>query len=339
MKLGIFEPEMYAQTIRNSLAYSGIDTVPITDTIPDVDGVLVCGGDRGVRMYFNKVDASSVPVLGLSEGETAGFLTQIDIKNLESYSARLRRGDYSIEEIPRLEVKIDQKKTHAVLNDATVVSSRSAMLMEYTLWVNEQEVWHDNSDGVIVCTPLGSTAYCMSAGGPMIFQGSSVFGIVSINSLDNTRRPLIVSDDSTVIIDEISSRTHCEVVLDGIDRSSVRKSVECSALEHPARIMRMQNDITSISALAKKVHLAEDLLSMPPSSKLLLKTLEYEGVMTQRELAARTMLPDRTVRMALTHLLQKGYVSKKVSMRDARQRIYQISGAVSRQSRGRGHKG
>jgi NAD+ kinase len=87
----------------------------------------------------------------------------------------------------------------------------------------------------------------------------------------------------------------------------------------------MKKDSSTVSALAKKVKLAEDLLNMPPSSKLLLKTLEYEGIMTQKELATKTLLPDRTVRLALRHLLDKGYVKKKISIRDARQKIYEIS--------------
>jgi NAD+ kinase len=87
----------------------------------------------------------------------------------------------------------------------------------------------------------------------------------------------------------------------------------------------MKKDSTAISALTKKVHLAEDLLNMPPSAKLLLKILEYEGAMTQKELGKKTLLPDRTVRLALSHLLQKGYVTKKVSIRDARQKIFEIS--------------
>ena len=80
-----------------------------------------------------------------------------------------------------------------------------------------------------------------------------------------------------------------------------------------------------ISALAKKVQLAEDLHNMPPSSKLLLKILEYEGSMTQKEIASKTMLPDRTVRLAMSHLLEKGYVKRKVSIRDSRQKIYEIT--------------
>ena len=64
---------------------------------------------------------------------------------------------------------------------------------------------------------------------------------------------------------------------------------------------------------------------MPPSSKLLLKILEYEGSMTQKELGSKTLLPDRTVRLAMKHLMEKGYIKRKVSMQDARQKIYEIA--------------
>ncbi|PXF25316.1 MAG: sugar kinase, partial [Thaumarchaeota archaeon] len=55
------------------------------------------------------------------------------------------------------------------------------------------------------------------------------------------------------------------------------------------------------------------------------KILEYEGSMTQKELASKTLLPDRTVRLAMKHLMDKGYVKRKVSMQDARQKIYEIT--------------
>ena len=78
-----------------------------------------------------------------------------------------------------------------------------------------------------------------------------------------------------------------------------------------------------------KVKLAEELFNMPPSSKLLLKILEYEGSMSQKELVKKTMLPDRTVRLAMSHLLEKGYVKKKISVRDSRQKIYEISKLIN----------
>ena len=139
------------------------------------------------------------------------------------------------------------------------------------------------------------------------------------------RRPLVVSNDSIIEIDEITARMHCDVVLDGIDRYKVNKIVEATKFVPSAKIIRLKKDSTAISALTRKVKLAEELLNMPPSSKLLLKILEYEGSMTQKELSSKTMLPDRTVRLAMSHLLEKGYVKRKISIRDSRQKIYEIT--------------
>ena len=329
MQIGIYNLDVSdtsAKTVKKNLDDAGIPSIIFSQKskLKAADCIIVLGGDRGVRNYFHANFDSTIPVLGIVEAEASGFLAQIELKEFPTYLKRLKKQDYTIEEVPRIGIKIDGKGVYPVLNDVAVFPSKSAMLMEHTLRVNDEEVWHDSSDGIIIATPIGSSAYSMSAGGPVIFQESAVFGIISVNSLDVTRRPLIVSNDSSIEIDEISSRLHCEVVLDGIDRCKVKKIVLCTK-SSPASIVRMKKDTTAISALAKKVHLAEDLLNMPPSSKLLLKTLEYEGELTQKELAKKTLLPDRTVRMALSHLLEKGYVKRKVSLRDARQKIYKIS--------------
>jgi len=329
VQIGIFDAGVdgvAAKSIKHDLDNMGIDSFHISSHTKSklVDCIIVLGGDRGVRNYFHGSYDSDVPVLGINESESSGFLAQIDLKEFSSYINRLKNKKYKIEDVPRIGIKIDGKTVYPVLNDVAVFTSKSATLMEYTLRVNDEEVWHDSSDGVIISTPIGSSAYSMSAGGPVIFQESPVFGIISVNSLNVTRRPLIVSNESLIEIDDISARLHCEVVLDGIDRYKVDKTLECTKYT-PAKIIRMKMDSTAISALTKKVHLAEDLLKMPPSSKLLLKILEYEGAMTQKELGKKTMLPDRTVRLALSHLLGKGYLKKKVSIRDARQKIYEIS--------------
>lgn len=290
----------------------------------DIDYVIVTGGDRGVRTYFHQFTNSTIPVLGINEYESSGYLAQTDLKEFPTYLNRLKKGDFTIEHLTRLGVKIDAKNIYPALNDIAIFSSKSATLVEHVLRVNGEEVWHDSSDGLIVSTPIGSSAYSMSAGGPAIYQNSKVFGIVSVNSLDITRRPLIVPEDSFIEIDDISSSLRCEVVMDGKDRFKVDKIVTCTKFPQPANVIRMKKDSTTVSALTKKVRLADDLLNMPPSSKLLLKTLEYEGSLTQKELASKTLLPDRTVRLALRHLLDKGYVKRRVSLRDTRQRIYEI---------------
>jgi NAD+ kinase len=322
MQIGIYgsgTTESAAKNIKKILDESGIKSFTMTKSKNlQADCIIVLGGDKGVRNYFHRTFDSTLPVLGISEGEASGFLAQIDLREFSSYVNVLKKQKYTVEEVPRLGVKIDGKNVYPVLNDVAVFSSKSAMLMEHSLRVNGEEVWHDS-------TPLGSSAYSMSAGGPVLFQDSAVFEIISVNSLDVTRRPIIVSNDSSIEIDDISARVHCEAVLDGLDRYKVNNTVECTQFFPPAKIIRLKKNSTAISALAKKVHLAEELLSMPPSSKLLLKTLEYEGALTQKDLANKTLLPDRTVRLALSHLLKKGYVKKKVSIRDARQKIYEIS--------------
>ncbi len=330
MQIGIYASgttDTAAKTIKKILDNEDIESFIVTSKskAKPADCVLVLGGDKGVRNYFHRHFDSISPVLGISEGESSGFLAQIDLREFSSYVRILKKQNYTVEEVPRLGVKIDGKNVYPVLNDVAVFSSKSAMLMEHTLRVNDEEVWHDNSDGIIISTPIGSSAYSMSAGGPMLFHDSGVFEIISVNSLDITRRPIIVSNKSSIQISDISARLHCEVVLDGLDRYKVNSMVECTQYLPPAKIIRLKKDSTAISALAKKVHLAEELLSMPPSSKLLLKTLEYEGALTQKDLANKTLLPSRTVRLALSHLLKKGYVKKKVSIRDARQKIYEIS--------------
>jgi NAD+ kinase len=294
------------------------------DIANQVDLVFIVGGDRAMLDYFHKVLNDSAPAIGIYESESTGFLAQIDISDLETNIQRLKNNDYKIEELVRLGVNVDGKDIEPVLNDVAVFPSKSATLMEHILKIDRKDVWHDNSDGVIISTPTGSTAYSMSAGGPMILQNSRVFVVVSVNSVDNTRRPLIFPDDCMLEISDILSRYHCEVVLDGGRRIGIKKFLICTKHQYPAKVARLIGDDSATSIIAKKVKIAEELLNMPPSAKLILKILEYEGSMSQKDLAAKTLLPERTIRLSLGHLVSRGYVKKKTSLRDARHRIYEL---------------
>lgn len=318
----------FLSKVKKTLESLGVQSLIMRDseyqTARQVDLVLVAGGDRGILDYFHKVVTDSAPVLGIYETDATGFLAQIDVRDLASAIGRVKRNDYSVEEVFRLAVKVDGKIVDPVLNDVAVFPSKSATLMEHVLRIDGKDVWHDNSDGIIISTPTGSTAYSMSAGGPMVMQKSRVFLVVSVNSLDNTRRPLVVPNESHLEITDITSRYHCEVVMDGGRRQQIKNTLECAKHEFPARLVRLASDSSAASLMAKKVKLSEDMLKMPPSAKLILKTLEYEGALSQKDLASRTMLPERTIRLSLSHLLGQGYVKKKTSLRDARQRIYEL---------------
>ena len=291
----------------------------------NVDIVITAGGDRAILDYSHYVKDFSVPVLGIYESDSTGFLLgQIDVSDLKKSIRRIKKGDYEIDNVCRLSVNVDGKEVEPVLNDISLFPRKSATLMEYILKINGNDIWHDNSDGVIISTPIGSTAYCMSAGGPMVLQRSQVFVIVPVNSMDNTRRPLIVPNTDRLEIEDILSRYLCEVILDGGKRVAVRKKIVCEKNEFPAKFVRLIKD-SPMDIIAKKVKRAEDLLDMPPSAKLILKTLEYEGELSQKDLSKRTMLPERTIRLSLSHLIQRGYVRKKTSLRDARQKTYELN--------------
>lgn len=314
--------------IKETLDNSYIQTISMSEKnynlANQVDLVFIVGGDRAMLDYFHKVVNDSAPAIGIYESESTGFLAQIDVRDLETNIQRLKKNDYRIDEVVRLAVNVDGKEMEPVLNDVAVFPSKSATLMEHILRIDRNDVWHDNSDGVIISTPTGSTAYSMSAGGPMILQNSRVFVVVSVNSVDNTRRPLIFPDNCILEISDILSRYHCDVVLDGGRRLGIKKVLKCSKHQYPAKLVRLIGDDSATSIIAKKVKIAEELLSMPPSAKLILKILEYEGSMSQKDLAAKTLLPERTIRLSLGHLVNRGYVKKKTSLRDARHRIYEL---------------
>ncbi|MDO7722270.1 MAG: NAD(+)/NADH kinase, partial [Nitrosopumilus sp.] len=252
MQIGIYGSTTHdtaSKTIKKILDDSDIESFNITKSKnKHADCIIVLGGDKGVRNYFHRTFDSTSPVLGINEGEASGFLAQIELREFSSFVNVLKKQNFTVEEVPRLGVKIDGKNVYPILNDVAVFASKSAMLMEHTLRVNGDEVWHDNSDGIIISTPIGSSAYSMSVGGPVLFQDSAVFEIISVNSLDVTRRPIIVSNSSFIEIDDISARLHCEVILDGLDRYKVKKTVECSKFIPPAKIIRLKKDTTGISA-------------------------------------------------------------------------------------------
>src|ERR687886_1676304 len=144
----------------------------------EVDLVLVAGGDRGILDYFHKVVTDSAPVLGIYESNSTGFFAQLEVRDLESATFRLKNGDYEVDEVFRLAVKVDGKEVEPVLNDVVLFPSKSATLMEHVLRINDKDVWHDNSDGVIISTPPGSTPYQMSAEAPRGLRNSPVFIVV-----------------------------------------------------------------------------------------------------------------------------------------------------------------
>lgn len=292
-----------------------------------VDMALVAGDDKNFLRFLRSPFSLGLPTLFMGETDVkGGFLSETSVSDFGEVLPNILKGEYKVEEHERLKVTVDGVPQPPTLNEVAVFPSRSATLLEYRLNVDDEMVWRDYSDGVIISTPTGSTAYAMSAGGPMILRNANVCAVVSVNSMDITRRPLIVPGSSTITVSEIASASRCEAIIDGTFRNKVVEEIVVS--QHPERALfvRLRKKHQTADMMSKKIHFAEELLqTMPASAKLIMATLRYEGPLTQQDLLRKTMLPGRTTRLAVNLLIERGLVKRRSLPRDARQKFYELA--------------
>lgn len=314
-----------ADAVRAVAEKEGLETTLLAEgeAVQGADLVLVVGSDRDVLRAFQDHGDAGVPILGVSDAAGSAFLTDLSLDALQEGLRRVAQGRFRLEPCIRLAVRVDGQELPAALNEVAIFPSRTAVLMEYKLGVDGEEVYRDYSDGVLVATPTGSSAYAMSAGGPLVLPGSRVFVVVSVNSMDISRRPLIVPDTAVLEVSDVSARSECEVVIDGLERGPVEEVVEMRA-GPPGQLVRMDGGPPTRMEALRRVRSPEEIMKMPPSAKLVLKAIEYEGPMRAREVAAKTLLPPRTVRHAISILLENGLVARSPHLRDLRSDIFYL---------------
>jgi NAD+ kinase len=302
-----------------------IDVILQGNEIPEEkpDLVAIVGGDREFLKTVQSIKFVDVPIIGLCDVNTPSFYCEGSIENFDKVLLKIIDGDYILERALRLSVQIDGKNAPYALNDVCVFPVRSATLMEYTFSVNGKVLFRDYSDGVIIATPMGSSAYAMSAGGPLVLSGANVLVVVSVNSMDSARRPLVIPSDSIIEIYDMSSRYEREVIIDGVYREKVIDKVEIKT-GLPLSIVRFKMASERLRTI-REIHRIEKLMRIPPSARLVLKSIEYEGPLSQIDIVKKTGLSSRTVRHALSILLKRGMVLKKPDVRDLRRSIYYIA--------------
>ncbi|MCK4567730.1 MAG: NAD(+)/NADH kinase [Candidatus Thorarchaeota archaeon] len=294
----------------------------------DVDILAIIGSDKFLLKSLLDLGHTDIPILPIASMGQPDFLFDIMVSNFDSVADDLLSGKWTKEEKKRLVAEIAGKETPPLLNDIGIFARRSATLIRYSLLIDGEHFWKDGSDGLIVATPTGSTAYALSVGGPVILSSSPVFSIIPVNSVNPSRRPLVIPDDMEVEIRELTSSVAIEAVLDG----QIRKKVDSKPLivrqaDSSAIFVKFESErIAALRGkLLEKSEMSEDLAhDLPPSAKLVLKVLEYKGQLSQKEIIEETMLPPRTVRYALSLLMSEGVVMKRLSLRDSRQGLYQV---------------
>ena len=207
---------------------------------------IVVGGDGSILGVSRDLAGSGVPVVGVNRG-SLGFLAAIAPGDIEEKFEQILSGDYSIEDHFLLEAQVFRDdvlvSSSTALNDVVVNPSSMSRMMEFDLLVNEEFVYNQRSDGIIVASPTGSTAYSLSAGGPIMHPKLDAVVVVPMFPHTLTSRPLVVSGDSTVmvrIIDaaegapQLSCDSQINLPLEVGDVVKVGKSEEPLNLLYPA---------------------------------------------------------------------------------------------------------
>ena len=206
-----------------------------------IDLLIVFGGDGTLLGAARKFIASEIPLLGINLG-TLGFLTDINIENFESVIHDILKGEFVVEERSLVEAHFANQEVFG-LNEILIHSGSYAQLMRYRLLIDGQMVYEQRSDGLIIATPTGSTAYALSAGGSIIHPELDLWNIIPMMSQSLSSRPLIVSNYKSLEIQLIQGPLdHAMVCVDGQkdipiqydDSIVIRKKTAALKIIHPA---------------------------------------------------------------------------------------------------------
>lgn len=166
------------------------------------DLVIVIGGDGNMLGMARQLAKYEVPLIGINRGNL-GFLTDIAPQTaFEQLYSTLERGEFIIEERFLLEARIEQNgkviELSNALNEVVVHSSQIARTIEFEVSIDGKFAFSQRSDGLIIATPTGSTAYSLSAGGPILTPNLNAVVLVPMNPHSLASRPLVIDGDSVV---------------------------------------------------------------------------------------------------------------------------------------------
>ena len=160
------------------------------------DLIIVFGGDGTLLASARRYLKFNIPILGINMG-TVGFLTDIKIEDFESVIKDIIDGNCKIEERNLVSATFNNTTVYG-LNEIVIHSGAYTQLMRYRLSVNEKVVYEQRSDGLIIATPTGSTAYALSAGGPIIHPELDVWTILPMLPQSISSRPFVISSNEEV---------------------------------------------------------------------------------------------------------------------------------------------
>ena len=209
------------------------------------DLVVVIGGDGSLLGAARALAKSNVPILGVNRGRL-GFLTDISPSNLEEKVAEVLDGQYVTERRFMLEAEVKRNGEPIgygeALNDVILHPGKSARMIAFDMSIEGQFVYHQRSDGMIVSTPTGSTAYSLSGGGPIMHPKLDAVALVPMFPHTLSSRPIVVDANSEIkitispeidIYPQVSCDGQVHITAAPGDTVTIRKHAHKVRLIHP----------------------------------------------------------------------------------------------------------
>ena len=225
-------------TTEDQVAPEGVEIVPEEDLGDRIDLCVCLGGDGTMLRASRLVADQGLPVLGINLGQL-GFLTGFTPAEAESALERALAGELRTSQRMRVAVTFRRHGAPPVvrtaLNDAVIHQGAMARMVELHAYIDGEFVSAYRSDGLIVATPTGSTAYNMAAGGPILVPGQAAMTLTPICAHSLTNRPLVVPATSSIRLELGAESRGVVLTVDGQWAHSFLPgdSIECTAAAAP----------------------------------------------------------------------------------------------------------
>ncbi|MCL7415182.1 MAG: NAD(+)/NADH kinase [ANME-2 cluster archaeon] len=203
--------------------------------------IIAIGGDGTVLRAIQNMD-DPLPVLGVNMG-TLGFLVDVDSRDaMQTVDSILT--DFKVDERFRLDVWINDVKLPPATNEVVIITAHPAKILAYKVWVDERELEELRADGLVIATPTGSTAYAMSAGGPIVDPRVDTTVVVPLAPFKLSSRPWAVPGQSRIKVELLLPDKEAVVVVDGqySQTISAEDIIRIEKASKPARFILIKED-------------------------------------------------------------------------------------------------
>ena len=220
----------------------------------EVDMAISLGGDGTFLKAAHCIGATGIPIVGINTGRL-GFLADVSADEMEDFFAKLHEGEYSVRERSLLEITTSDDAEHPLyaLNEVTLSKHDSSSMIAVHTHVGGEHLATYMGDGLIIATPTGSTAYSLSAGGPIVYPQADVFVLTAVAPHSLNVRSIVIADDKTIDL-RIESRSGSFLVaVDGISKSyPEHTTITLRKAAHTIRVVKQEGS-TFFHTLQKKM--------------------------------------------------------------------------------------